>query len=153
MPAPATESFDIEEEYKNSLRAQSNACFLSKKQQPEEEMEVFLDTQQEDFTALMFQNTVLADDFDASAEALEMCRQLLRNVKSTQSNYQSMDRSLAAMADGTKVAEEPSFPVIRTNPFCTTTRSNFRQIHDRCSSILHSIRSSATGEWPGSSRS
>ncbi|CAD6263747.1 unnamed protein product [Miscanthus lutarioriparius] len=165
MSVHATESFDIEEEYKNTLRTQSNACFLSKKQRPEEEMEVFLDTQQDDFTSLMLQNTVLmrrsaaptemelalADYFDASAEALEMCRQLLRNVKSTQRNYRSMDRFLAAMAaDSTAstssraslaVAEEPPFPV-RSNPFCTTTRSNFRQIHDKCSSILHTIRSS-----------
>ena len=159
MSVHATESFDIEEEYKNTLRTQSNACFLSKKQRPEEEMEVFLDTQQDDFTSLMLQNTVLmrrsaaptemelalADYFDASAEALEMCRQLLRNVESTQSNYRSMDSFLSSMVDGTgsnrAVAEEPPFPV-RSNPFCTTTRSNFRQIHDRCSSILQSIRSS-----------
>jgi hypothetical protein len=165
MSVHATESFDIEEEYKNTLRTQSNACFLSKEQRPEEEMELFLDTQQDFFTSLMLQNTMmrrrgaapsemelaLADYFDASTEALEMCRQLLRNVKSTQSNYRSMDRFLAAMADGTASTsssapltvadEEPSFPV-RSNPFCTTTRSNFRQIHDRCSSILQSIRSS-----------
>ncbi|CAD6260888.1 unnamed protein product [Miscanthus lutarioriparius] len=162
MSVRTTESFDIEEEYKNTLRTQSNACFLSKKQRPEEEMEAFLDTQQ-DFTSLMPQNTVLmrraaasemelalADYFDASTEALEMCRQLLRNVKSTQSNYGSMDSFLSSMVDGTgstsprayrAVAEEPPFPV-RSNPFCTTTRSNFRQIHDRCSSILQSIRSS-----------
>ncbi|XP_066344174.1 putative UPF0496 protein 2 [Miscanthus floridulus] len=86
----------------------------------------------------------MADYFGASAEASEMCRQLLRNIKSTQSNYRSMDSFLSSMADGkaagTSVGGDPV--VVRSNPFGTTTRGNFSLIHDRYSGVLQSIRTS-----------
>ncbi|CAL5067706.1 unnamed protein product [Urochloa decumbens] len=146
---------NIEEEYNNTLQTHSNACFLSKKQQSDEEMGVLLDTHQ-DLISPMLHNMVIhqrtsseielamAGYFDASAEASEMCRQLLRNIKSTQSNYQSMDSFLASMSesDGTANTSSTLEPSVRSNPFCTMTRSNFRQIHDRYSSILQRIRSS-----------
>ncbi|KAF8715182.1 hypothetical protein HU200_027737 [Digitaria exilis] len=59
----------------------------------------------------------MAGYFDASAEASKMCRQLLSKIRSTQSNYQSMDSFLASMSDGTacstsaaaqEQAEQPS---------------------------------------------
>ncbi|RCV33621.1 hypothetical protein SETIT_7G096900v2 [Setaria italica] len=146
-PVRAQGPLNIEEEYNNTLRTQSNACFLSKKQQSEEEMEVLHDNHQ-GLISPMLQDMVIhrrtsseielamAGYFDASAEASEMCRQLLRSIKSTQSNYQSMESFLASMSDGS--ARE----LVRSNPFCTMTRSNFRQIHERYSSILQSIRSS-----------
>ncbi|XP_062185962.1 putative UPF0496 protein 2 [Phragmites australis] len=159
MPVRTLESLSIEEEYNNTLRTQSNARFLSNKQQSEEEMEALLETQQ-DLIPPVLQNVMmhrrtpseielaLAGYFDASAEASEMCRQLLRNIKSTQSNYQSMDSFLASMSDSTAstsasapLALKPSF-AFRSNPFGATTRSNFRQIHGKYSSILQSIKSS-----------
>lgn len=146
---------NIEEEYNNTLRTQSNACFLSKEQQSDEEMEEVLHDRDshQDLISPMLQDMVvhrrtsseiehaMAGYFDASAEASEMCRQLLRSIKRTQSNYQSMDSFLASMSDGTASTSAARDPV-RSNPFCTMTRSNFRQIHDRYSSILQSIRSS-----------
>ena len=82
----------------------------------------------------------MADYFGASAEASEMCRQLLRNIKSTQSNYRSMDSFLSSMAAGTSAGGGPV--VVRSNPFGTTTRGSFWQIHDRYSGVLQSIRTS-----------
>ncbi|CAL5032154.1 unnamed protein product [Urochloa decumbens] len=156
MPMRAQGPLNIEEEYNNTLQTHSNACFLSKKQQSDEEMGVLLDTHHDLIISPMLQNMVIhqrtsseielamAGYFDASAEASEMCRQLLRNIKSTQSNYQSMDSFLASMSesDGTANTSSTLEPSVRSNPFCTMTRSNFRQIHDRYSSILQRIRSS-----------
>lgn len=80
----------------------------------------------------------MADYFDASTEALEICRQLLQNIKDAQSNYQSMDSFLASIS-----ASNALFPLTSSsNPFCTTTPSNLRPIHDKYSCILESIRSS-----------
>ncbi|OEL27478.1 hypothetical protein BAE44_0011503 [Dichanthelium oligosanthes] len=147
------EYFNIEEEYNNNLRRQSNAHFLSKEQQSDEGMKVLLETHQ-DLISPMLQSMVIprrtsseielamAGYFDASAEASEMCRQLLRDIKSTQTNYQSMDSLLASMSDGTASISARDELVIRSNPFCNMTRSNFRQIHERYSTILQSIRSS-----------
>ncbi|WVZ85632.1 hypothetical protein U9M48_032533 [Paspalum notatum var. saurae] len=157
-PVRAKGFWNIEEEYYNTLRTQSNACFLSEKHQSEEEMEaVLLDTREDNLISpMMFQNMItqmhprrssemefvaMVGYFDASAEASEMCRQLLKHIKSTQSNYRSMDSFLARMADGTAStasAREPA-PAVRSNPFCTMTRSNFRQVHDRYSCMLRSI--------------
>ncbi|KAK8448804.1 hypothetical protein SEVIR_7G104800v4 [Setaria viridis] len=159
MPAHAQAALlDIEQEYSSMLRTQSNARFLFKKYQSEEEMEALLETQKDLIPPALHNIMVhrrtsseieraMADYFDASTEAIEICRQLLRNIKDTQSNYQSMDSFLASITDSTAStsASAPlalkSFPVT-SNPFCTTTRSNFRQIHDKYSSILQSIRSS-----------
>jgi hypothetical protein len=135
----ARESVNIEEEYKNTLRTQ-----------PDEEMEVLLDTHHQDLISPILNNMnmvmmrrnrrrtsaqvelAMSDYFGANAEASEMCRQLLRNIKSTQSNYRSMDSFLPSMADGTvagtSAVGEPV--VVRSNPFRTTTRGSFRQIHD-----------------------
>ncbi|KAJ1270972.1 hypothetical protein BS78_06G092700 [Paspalum vaginatum] len=78
----------------------------------------------------------MAGYFHASAEASEMCRQLLKNIKGTRSNYRSMDSSLASMADGTASTANAREPAVRSNPFCTMTQINFRQVHDRYSCIL-----------------
>ncbi|KAJ1270969.1 hypothetical protein BS78_06G092400 [Paspalum vaginatum] len=152
MPVRENGFLNIEEEYYNTLRTHSNAYFLSEKHQSEEEMEVLLDTQK-DLISHMLQNMMvnprkssevelvaMAGYFDASVEASEMCKQLLKNIKRTQSNYRSMDSFLASMADGTAStsAREP----VGSNPFCTTMRSNFRQVHDRYSCMLRSIISS-----------
>ncbi|CAL5017036.1 unnamed protein product [Urochloa decumbens] len=154
MPMRAQGPLNIEEEYNNTLQTHSNACFLSKKQQSDEEMGVPLDTRQDLIISPMLHNMVIhrrtsseiklamAGYFDVSAEASEMCRQLLRNIKSAQSNYQSMDSFLASMSDITASTSSTLEPSVRSNPFCTMTRSNFRQIHDRYSSILQRIRSS-----------
>ncbi|TVU14537.1 hypothetical protein EJB05_38012, partial [Eragrostis curvula] len=69
----------------------------------------------------------MAGYFNASAEASEMCVDLLRNIKSAQRNYQSMDSTSAGAP-------------LAVNPFCTT-RSNFIQIHDKYTSMFRSIRS------------
>jgi hypothetical protein len=134
----ARESVNIEEEYKDTLRTQ-----------PDEEMEVLLDTHHQDLISPILNNMnmvmmrrnrrtsaqvelAMSDYFGANAGASEMCRQLLRNIKSTQSNYRSMDSFLPSMADGTvagtSAVGEPV--VVRSNPFRTTTRGSFRQIHD-----------------------
>ncbi|TVU14546.1 hypothetical protein EJB05_38021, partial [Eragrostis curvula] len=68
----------------------------------------------------------MAGYFNASAEASEMCIELLRNIKSAQSNYQSLDSTNAGAP-------------LALNPFCTT-QSNFWQIHDKYSSMFRSIR-------------
>ncbi|WVZ85641.1 LOW QUALITY PROTEIN: hypothetical protein U9M48_032541 [Paspalum notatum var. saurae] len=75
--------------------------------------------------------------FDVSAEASEMCKHLLKNIKSTQSNYRSMDSFLAWQTVRPTLVPAS----LQSNPFCTMTRSNFRQAHDRSSCILRSIRS------------
>ncbi|CAL5032152.1 unnamed protein product [Urochloa decumbens] len=158
MTPPAQEALNIEEEYSSMLRAQSNARFLFKKQQSQEEMEALLETPEDIITPVLHNimmrrrtsseiERAMAEYFEASTEAIEICRQLLRNIKNTQSNYQSMDNFLASITDSTAStsASAPtalkSFPVT-SNPFCTKNRSNFRQIHDKYSSILQSIRSS-----------
>ncbi|KAF8715566.1 hypothetical protein HU200_027225 [Digitaria exilis] len=157
LPVQVQGSLNIEEEYNNTLRAQSAACFfLSKKHRSDEEMAALLGNHQ-DLISPMLQNMAvhrrtypeielaMVGYFDASAEASEMCRQLLGKIRSTQSNYESMDSFLASMSsDGTASTASSDQPaaLVRSNPFCTMTRSNFRQIHDRYSSILQSIRSS-----------
>jgi hypothetical protein len=124
----------IEEEYRSTLP-----------RQPDAEMEERTTHQQDLVSPVLhggrtsaWVQLAMADYFDASAEASEMCRQLLRNIKSTQSNYRSMDTFLSSMAadDATTAGE----PVARINPFRTTTRGSFRQIHDRYSGVLQSIR-------------
>ncbi|CAN6228087.1 unnamed protein product [Urochloa humidicola] len=152
------EALNIEQEYSSMLRTQSNARFLLKKHQSEEEMEALLETPEDIITPvlhnlLMRRRTsseierAMAEYFEASTEAIEMCRQLLRDIKNTQSNYQSMDNFLTSFTDSTAStsASAPlalkSFPVT-SNPFYTTTQRSFRQIHDKYSSILQSIRSS-----------
>ncbi|CAL5067707.1 unnamed protein product [Urochloa decumbens] len=157
-PARAKEALDIEQEYSSMLRTQSNARFLFKKHQTEEEMEALLETP-EDIISPVLHNILMrrrtsseieramAEYFEASTEAIEICRQLLRDIKNTQSNYKSMDNFLASITDSTAStsASAPtalkSFPVT-SNPFCTKNRSNFGHIHDKYSSILQSIRSS-----------
>ncbi|CAO1939794.1 unnamed protein product [Urochloa humidicola] len=162
MAAHAQEALNIEEEYSSMLRTQSNARFLFKKHQTEEEMEAFLETPEDIITPvlhnmLMRRRTsseierAMADYFEASTEAIEICRQLLRDIKNTQSNYQSMDTFLSSIADSTANSTAStsasvstalkSFPVT-SNPFCSRTQRSFRQIHDKYTSILQSIRSS-----------
>ncbi|CAN6270221.1 unnamed protein product [Urochloa humidicola] len=158
MAARAQEALNIEEEYSSMLRTKSNARFLFKKHQSEEEMEALLETPEDIITPvlhniLMRRRTTseieraMADYFEASTEAIEMCRQLLQDIKNTQSNYQSMDTFLTSITESTAStsASAPlalkSFPVT-SNPFCNTTQRRFRQIHDKYSSILQSIRSS-----------
>ncbi|TVU14545.1 hypothetical protein EJB05_38020, partial [Eragrostis curvula] len=115
-------ALDLEQEYNNTLR-------LLNEQRCEEEMEALL----QDMT--MHRRTyspeievAMAGYFNASAKASEMCVELLRDIKSTQSNYQTMDSTSAGAP-------------LAVNPFCTT-RSNFRQIHDKYASMFISIRSS-----------
>ncbi|XP_040379128.1 UPF0496 protein 3-like [Oryza brachyantha] len=92
----------------------------------------------------------MAGYFDASDEASEICRQLLVNIKNAQSNYLSMDSFLASISDsaasaaiaGADATTSLKSFAARSNPFSAATRSNFRRIHDRHSSILHAIKSS-----------
>ncbi|TVU14531.1 hypothetical protein EJB05_38006, partial [Eragrostis curvula] len=144
-------ALDIEKEYNNTLCLKSNARFLSKDQQCEEGMEAFLQTQQELSHPVLRDlamhgrtsseiELAMAGYFDASAEASEMCVELLRNIKSAQSNYQSMDSFLASMSEDGAASTSAGVP-LALNPFCTT-RSNYRKIHDKYSSMFRSIRSS-----------
>jgi hypothetical protein len=142
------DGLNIEEKYVNMLRTESNMHFLTNK----EEIEAL----QQDIILPMLHNMLqniksteielaMAGYFDASAEASEICKQLLRNIKNTQSNYQSMDSFLASILGCTTATSSTSlgietFPV-RSNPF-STTRSNFRQVHDKYSSVLQTIKSS-----------
>ncbi|XP_044960298.1 putative UPF0496 protein 2 [Hordeum vulgare subsp. vulgare] len=149
--AGAQDGLNIEQEYVNTMRTQSNMRFLSNK----EGMEALLQPQQELILPMLHNmrrkksadiELAMAGYFDASAEASEICKQLLMNIKNTQSNYQSMDSFLASIGCSTTATSSTSlaletFPV-RSNPFSTTTRSNFRQIHDRYSSVLQTIKSS-----------
>lgn len=150
------DGLSIEEEYVNTLRTRSNMRFLLNKQEYEEEMEDLLQPQKDLILPMLHKmmqeikstelGLAMTGYFDASTEASEICRQLLRNIKNTQSNYQSMDNFLASIlgcttaTSSTPLALE-TFPV-RSNPFSTTTRSKFRQIHDKYSSILQTIKSS-----------
>ena len=145
MSVGVQDGLNIEEKYVSMLRTESNMRFLSN----EEEMEALLQPQQ-DLILPMLHNMMqriksteielaMAGYFDASAEASEICKQLLRNIKNTQSNYQSMESFLAGILGCTTATTSTSlsletFPV-RSNPFSTTTRSNFRQIHDKYSSV------------------
>jgi hypothetical protein len=85
----------------------------------------------------------VAGYFDAMSEASEICVELLKNIKSTQTNYQSMDNFLASMSEDGATASTSAGAPHAVNPFCTK-RSNFRQIHDKYSSVFRSIRSSHT---------
>jgi hypothetical protein len=149
MPVGVQDGLNIEEKYVKMLRTESNMRFLTNK----EEIEAL----QQDIILPMLDNMLqkiksteielaMAGYFDASAEASEICKQLLRNIKNTQSNYQSMDSFLASILGCTTATSSTSlgietFPV-KSNPFSTTTRSNFRQIHDKYSSVLQTIKSS-----------
>ncbi|EAZ00691.1 hypothetical protein OsI_22712 [Oryza sativa Indica Group] len=92
----------------------------------------------------------MAGYFDASDEASEICKQLLTNIKNTQSNYLSMDSFLATISDSVAATDGAAamtaaapLAAMRSNLFSdVATRSSFRQIHDRYSSILHAIKSS-----------
>ncbi|CAM0909785.1 unnamed protein product [Alopecurus aequalis] len=152
MAVGVQDGLSIEENYVSILRTESNMRFLSNK----EETEALLQPQQ-DIILPMLQNMMqkiksteielaMAGYFDASAEASEICKQLLRNIKNTQSNYQSMDSFLASILGCTTATTSSSLALetfyVRSNPFSTTTRSNFRQIHDKYSSILQTIKSS-----------
>ncbi|KAG8064463.1 hypothetical protein GUJ93_ZPchr0004g38464 [Zizania palustris] len=161
------ERLSIEEEYTSTLHTRSNARFISSaKQQCGREMEALLDPQQDvvpaDLEKMMhrriFSEIELAMEgyFDASVEASEICRQLLMNIKITQSNYRSMESFLASISDSvdddataaavTATTTKPPLAlepfVVRSNPFSAATRSNFRRIHDRYSSVLRAIKSS-----------
>ncbi|XP_066344170.1 putative UPF0496 protein 2, partial [Miscanthus floridulus] len=133
----AQKAQDIEEECNSTLRSQSK------------EMEDLLETQEIIISPVLHNMMVhrrtsseielaMANYFDATTEALEMCRQLLQNIKDAQSNYQSMDSFLASIS----ASQALDFPFTSNNPFCTTTRSNLRPIHDKYSCILQSLRSS-----------
>ncbi|CAD6263716.1 unnamed protein product [Miscanthus lutarioriparius] len=133
----AQKAQDIEEEYNSTLRSQSK------------EMEALLETQEIIISPVLHNMMVhrrtsseielaMANYFDATTEALEMCRQLLQNIKDAQSSYQSMDSFLASIS----ASHALDFAFTSNNPFCTTTRNNFRPIHDKYSCILQSIRSS-----------
>ncbi|KAL6652884.1 hypothetical protein ACP70R_011809 [Stipagrostis hirtigluma subsp. patula] len=156
--ARAQGSLNIDEEYKNTLRTQSNVRFLSEEQRSEEEVEALLESQQ-DLVLQVLQNMVtqrrssseikraLAGYFDASAEAAEMCQKLLTKIKNIRSNYQSMESFLARISDGAADTSTSAPNVFKafpsgSNPFGTTTRSSFRKIHDKCSHTLQSIKSS-----------
>ncbi|KAF0913888.1 hypothetical protein E2562_024963 [Oryza meyeriana var. granulata] len=163
-PAIVQGSLNIEEEYINTLHTRSNARFFSRKQRSGTEMEARFDPQQQDvITAdvqrMMHRRTsseielAMAGYFDASDEASEICRQLLMNIKNTQSNYLSMDSFLGSISDSVAAATATAADAAmtpplalkpfaaRSNPFSAVTRSNFRRIHDRFSSILHAIKS------------
>ncbi|TVU14540.1 hypothetical protein EJB05_38015, partial [Eragrostis curvula] len=137
MPARSEEALDIAEEYNNTPGAQSNARFLANKHVPEEEMEGLLKRQHELIppglqNAMRHRSTsseielALAGYFNASAEASEMCIKLLGNLESVQTSLQACNHPFPASS----------------NSFSTTTRSNFRQIHDKYSSTFQSFRSS-----------
>ncbi|TVU14533.1 hypothetical protein EJB05_38008, partial [Eragrostis curvula] len=117
-------ALDIDQEFNNTLR-------LLNKQQCEEEMEALLQgltTHPRTYSPDI--DLKMAGYFDASAEATEICVALLRNIKSF---LASMSTDLTASTGaGAGLA---------LNPFCTT-RSNFRQIHDKYTSMFRSIRSS-----------
>ncbi|KAK3142629.1 hypothetical protein QOZ80_4BG0349190 [Eleusine coracana subsp. coracana] len=85
----------------------------------------------------------MAGYFDASAEASEMCVELLRNINSTRSNYQSIDCFVAKMSNDGSTASTSSAgdALVALNHFCTM-RSNFRRIQDKYSSVFQNIRSS-----------
>lgn len=150
------EALHIEEEYNSMIRSQSNVCFLSKKQRSRE-MRALLEAQEDLTISPVLHNMMvhrrtssqielaMADYFDTSMEALEMCRQLLQNIKDAQSNYQCMDSFVASMSAAGCAGAPPALlnlPYCRSNPFSTTTRSNLRSIHDRYFCVLQSIRSS-----------
>ncbi|WVZ85642.1 hypothetical protein U9M48_032542, partial [Paspalum notatum var. saurae] len=139
------------EEYRNTLRTESNARFFS----------TSLRSDEDDHLSLIhpvLQNLpmrrrtsseielALADYFVAGVEAMGMCRQLLRKIRSTQNDYRSMDSFLLACTSTSSLEalkQQPLFfPVSITNPFTATTRSDLRQIHDKFSSILQRIMSS-----------
>uniref|UniRef100_J3LXU8 Uncharacterized protein n=1 Tax=Oryza brachyantha TaxID=4533 RepID=J3LXU8_ORYBR len=163
-----TPVLNVEEEYISTLHTRSNARFFAGKQQSigRESMEARFDPQQQDVVPADVQRMIhrrtsseielaMAGYFDASDEASEICRQLLVNIKNAQSNYLSMDSFLASISDSVAVAAAAYAGAdattsrlalkpfaARSNPFSAATRSNFRRIHDRYSSILHAIKSS-----------
>jgi hypothetical protein len=115
-------------------------------------MQVFLETHQQEvippvLRSLMIRRRTSSEIelamtgyFDASAQATEMYVELLRGIKNIQSYYQLMDSFLASMSGDGTVSTNASAPVA-LNPF-SNTQSNFSQIHEKCSSVLPSIRSS-----------
>ncbi|EAY94125.1 hypothetical protein OsI_15898 [Oryza sativa Indica Group] len=154
------ESMSIEEEYISTLHTRSNARFFSRSKQQLSgvEMEAAAAAEQQDAVVvpaelqrMMHRRTsseielAMAGYFDASDEASEICRQLLANIKNAQSNYLSMDSFLATIVSDSVAAAETTAPLadVRSNPFSDAgTRSSFRRIHDRYSSILRAIKRS-----------
>uniref|UniRef100_A0A0E0KQK7 Uncharacterized protein n=1 Tax=Oryza punctata TaxID=4537 RepID=A0A0E0KQK7_ORYPU len=166
------ESLSIEEEYISTLHTRSNARFFSRNKQRSGVVEMeeaaaaarfeFDHPQQQDVVVpaelqrMMHRRTsseiemVIASYFHASDEASEICRQLLMNIKNAHSNYLSMDSFLASISDSVAAADAAAtttaaspLAAVRSNPFSdAATRSSFRRIHDRYSSILHAIKSS-----------
>ncbi|BAS89216.1 Os04g0423200 [Oryza sativa Japonica Group] len=154
------ESMSIEEEYISTLHTRSNARFFSRSKQQLSgvEMEAAAAAEQQDAVVvpaelqrMMHRRTsseielAMAGYFDASDEASEICRQLLANIKNAQSNYLSMDSFLATIVSDSVAAAATTAPLaaVRSNPFSdAATRSSFRRIHDRYSSILRAIKRS-----------
>ncbi|KAL6838254.1 hypothetical protein ACP4OV_031926 [Aristida adscensionis] len=150
-------ALNIEQEYINTLRRRSNLLFLSENQLSVEEIEDLLQPQQ-DLLLQALRNMVtdwrsstgikraMAGYSDASADASEICKKLLRNIKNTQSNYKSMDSFLTSIAESTTDASTSAPGAPRPfpsggNPFGTRARSSFKRIHDKYSLVLHNIRS------------
>uniref|UniRef100_A0A0D9W4X7 Uncharacterized protein n=1 Tax=Leersia perrieri TaxID=77586 RepID=A0A0D9W4X7_9ORYZ len=156
-PAIEQESLTIEEEYINTLHTRSHARFFfsprkhqfDDPQQQQEEIVITPDVQR-----MMHKRTsseielAMAAYFDASAEASEICRQLLANITNTRSNYLSMDTFLASISDcatsarTTATATAMGIGCSSSNPFGGATRGSFRRVQDRFASILQAIRRS-----------
>nr|CAD1824648.1 unnamed protein product [Ananas comosus var. bracteatus] len=154
-------SFNVNEEYINTLRTQSNAEFFAKthlfisdpsihtSSKPDLIIGALLEPEQDVISStlesLIFPSAIsdlkllLTNYFDISAKASKFCTQLLRNINKYHSNHQSIEEVLETISKS-KSLELDSIALL-ANPVSNPNQADFKLIQDRCSLILHRLKS------------
>ncbi|GFP86910.1 upf0496 protein at1g20180 [Phtheirospermum japonicum] len=90
--------------------------------------------------------SLLSNYFDISAEASNFCSHLLQTLTQLQSDYQFIQKIIAAIDDDNNNNDNFLFSELRScvilnNPFSNLNRQNFKHIHDKHSSVLQRLKS------------
>ncbi|XP_020082362.1 UPF0496 protein 3-like, partial [Ananas comosus] len=154
-------SFNVNEEYINTLRTQSNAEFFAKthlfisdpsihtSSKPDLIIGALLEPEQDAISStlesLIFPSAIsdlkllLTSYFDTSAEASNFCAQLLRNINKYHSNHRSIEEALERISKS-KSLELDSIALL-ANPVLNPNQADFKLIQDQYSSILRRLKS------------
>ncbi|XP_061966939.1 UPF0496 protein At1g20180-like [Populus nigra] len=162
----ACKSLNVNEEYLSALRTQSFADFFTKAQSlvngpsfpthcHRKFSEILLEPGQESIPVILESallskvpelKGLMLNYFDVSAEASNICSQLLKNINQIQSSYVFIQRVLNSIDDCSPekvkliVSELNSF-IIQSNPFSTPNKHDFKLINDRYLLVLNRLKS------------
>ncbi|KAK3027791.1 hypothetical protein RJ639_042236 [Escallonia herrerae] len=158
---------NVNEEYLGVLRTKSYADFFIKAQvlvnEPSSPFschhkftEVLLEPGQEDIdtvlkSAILSKKSDLKDlilnYFDISAEASEICTNLLKSISQIQYNHKFIQKVLDAYCDDYNSPEQSSLTIselhsfiVRNNPLSAINKQDFKNIHDKHSSVLQCLK-------------